>query len=78
MKTYSTVQVAKVLGISSDTIHRWIREGMVTAPQTQSLGGVRVRLWTENELEQVRKYKAEHYWGKGSQRKRKSRNKRSR
>jgi excisionase family DNA binding protein len=69
MKTYSTVQVARVLGISSDTIHRWIREGMVTAPETQALGGVKVRLWNENQVEQVRKYKAEHYWGKGSQHK---------
>jgi excisionase family DNA binding protein len=78
MKTYSTVKVATVLGISSDTIHRWIREGMITAPVTQSLGGVRVRLWTEDEVEQVRKYKAEHYWGKGSQRKRKNPKKGSR
>jgi excisionase family DNA binding protein len=75
MKSYSTVQVAKSLGISSDTIHRWIREGSVKAPPTQSLGGVQVRLWTESEVEQVRKYKAEHYWGRGSKRKRKKRKK---
>jgi excisionase family DNA binding protein len=73
MKSYSTVQVAKSLGISSDTIHRWIREGSVKAPPTQSLGGVRVRLWTESEVEEIRNYKAEHYWGKGSKRKRKKR-----
>ena len=42
MKTYSTIQVAKLLGIASGTFHRWIRE--------------------------VRKYKAEHYWGHGGRR----------
>ena len=61
MATYSTVQVAEVLGITSDTLHRWIRQGLVKAPSIQSLGGMRVRIWSEEQVEAVRKYKAEHY-----------------
>jgi excisionase family DNA binding protein len=75
MKTYSTVQVAKALGISSDTIHRWIREGLIDAPPTQSLGGVQVRLWTESEVQEVRKYKTNRYWGRGGRKKRRKKKK---
>jgi excisionase family DNA binding protein len=71
MKTYSTLQVAKLLGLTSATLHRWIRQKKIQAPPVQSLGGVQIRLWTQREVEQARKYKAEHYWGKGGRRKRK-------
>jgi excisionase family DNA binding protein len=70
-KTYSTVQVAKRLGISWSTLHRWIESKKVQAPPVQALGGLQVRLWTEADLEAARKYKAEHYWEKPSPRKRK-------
>jgi excisionase family DNA binding protein len=73
MKTYSTLQAAKLLGLTSATLHRWIREGKIQAPPVQSLGGVHVRLWTLDEVEQVRKYKTDHYWGKGGRRKRSKR-----
>jgi hypothetical protein len=38
-------------------------------PKIQFVGGVKVRLWSDDELRMAKKYKAEHYWGKGSQRK---------
>jgi excisionase family DNA binding protein len=72
-KTYSTVEVARILNITSDTLHRWIREKRVPAPEAQSLGPFRVRLWSTEEIEAVGKYKAEHYWGKGGRKKRKKR-----
>ena len=72
MKTYSTVQVAKLLGIASGTFHRWIREKRIEAPALQSLSGMQmVRIWTEEDIEKVRKYKAQYYWGKGGRKKRK-------
>jgi excisionase family DNA binding protein len=70
MTTYSTIQVAKLLGITSDTLHRWIREGKVKAPSIQSLSGMRVRMWSEEQVEVVRKYKAEHYRKKPNRKKR--------
>jgi excisionase family DNA binding protein len=71
MTTYSTIQVARLLGITSDTLHRWIRKGQIVAPSIQSLGGMRVRMWSEQQVEAVRKYKAEHYRKKPNRRKRK-------
>jgi hypothetical protein len=72
-KTYSTLEVAGMLNITSDTLHRWIRETKVPAPKAQLLGPFRVRLWTIEEIEVVRKYKADHYWGKGGRKKRSKR-----
>jgi len=57
----STLQVAKLLGITSDTLHRWIRERRVEAPPLQSLGGMKVRLWSEDLVEKAKKYKSEQY-----------------
>lgn len=75
MKTYSTIQVAKLLGIASGTFHRWIREKRVQAPSLQSVLGMNVRAWTEVDIQKVRKYKDEHYWGRGGRKKRKKRTK---
>jgi predicted site-specific integrase-resolvase len=68
MPSYSTVQLAKILNITSATLHRWIRQGKINAPPLQSLGDVRVRMWTLEDLERVKKFKGDHYWGKGSRR----------
>jgi DNA-binding transcriptional MerR regulator len=70
-KTYSTIRVAKLLDVTSDTLHRWIREGCIEAPPVQSLGGMKVRLWSEEDVGKARKYKAEQYRKKPN-RKRKS------
>jgi excisionase family DNA binding protein len=68
MATYSTAQVADLLGIGTDTLHRWIKEKKVPAPNLQLIGGVKVRLWSEKDVETVKKYKLHHYWGRGSRR----------
>jgi excisionase family DNA binding protein len=65
MKTYSTVEVAKLLGVGNDTLHRWIHSKVIPAPPVQRLGKVSVRLWTEKDVEKVKNYKTSHYWGKG-------------
>jgi predicted site-specific integrase-resolvase len=65
MKTYSTAKVVRILGIGTETLYRWMHEGKIPTPQLQSLAGMKVRLWSENDLEAAKKHKAEHYWGKG-------------
>jgi len=70
MKTYSTIEVAKLLKIGNDTLHRWIHTKKVPAPALQKVGGLSIRLWTEADIEEVKKYKLEHYWGRGSRRNR--------
>jgi hypothetical protein len=65
MATYSTAQVAGILGIGTDTLHRWLKRKKIVTPELQLIGGVKVRLWSDAQLLAARKYKAEHYWGKG-------------
>ena len=73
MPTYSTVEVAEIVAVSWDTLNRWIREKKFLVPPVKSVGRVKVRLWTDAELEAVREYKRNHYRGKGSRKKRKKR-----
>jgi excisionase family DNA binding protein len=76
-RTNSTIEVARILDITSDTLHRWIREKKIPAPEMQSLGPFQVRLWKAEDIDLVRKYKAEHYWGKGGRKKSTKRAKKS-
>jgi predicted site-specific integrase-resolvase len=71
VKTYSTVKVAKMLRIGWSTLSRWIAEGRVKAPPVQSINGLQIRLWTGEDIEKAREYKAEHYLGLGSKKSRK-------
>lgn len=75
MRTYSTVRVAKILDIGTDTLHRWMKAKKVPTPPIQTVGGMSVRLWSEDDLAKARKYKADHYWGKGGRKKRKKQDK---
>ena len=70
MASYSTAQVAEILEIGTDTLHRWIKEKKVAAPKLTFVGGVKIRLWSETDIDAAKKYKAEHYWGKGGRRRR--------
>lgn len=70
MKTYSTKQVAQMVGINRVTLQLWLLSGKLPEPRRVSGGGVDVRIWTERDVERVRKYKAAHYC-KGRGRKKK-------
>jgi len=61
MKTYSTLEVARLVGVTSATLHRWIREKRVPAPPLETLGKMRIRIWCKKDVENVKAYKAEHY-----------------
>jgi excisionase family DNA binding protein len=75
MPTYSTVEVAELVGVTWDTLSRWVREKKFPVPPVRSVGRIRVRIWTDDDVAKVKKYKAEHYWGKGGRQKRKKRTK---
>jgi predicted DNA-binding transcriptional regulator AlpA len=56
MKACSTRAAAKKLGISVMTLQRYIADGnWIKAPKLQRVGGVRVRLWTDADVERARK-----------------------
>ncbi len=60
MSPISTEEVARLVGIGRNTLERWIREGKVT-PKTVRVGKKNYRLWTEREIEIVRRVKKKTY-----------------
>lgn len=70
MQTYSTVQVARAVGVDKQTLLRWLWTGKVREPPRRKNGGQNVRIWTALDVERVRKYKEANY-RKGRGRKKK-------
>ena len=60
-ESYSTIQVARTVGIGRMTLLRWLRDGKIPEPRRISNGGLNARVWTDRDVEQVRKYKQENY-----------------
>ncbi len=61
MRTYSTKQVARMVGIGRSTLVSWLRTGKLKEPRRIRNGGVDARVWTARDVERVRKWKAAHY-----------------
>jgi DNA-binding transcriptional MerR regulator len=61
MASYSTPEAAKKCGVHHITLQRWVSAGKIKAPRKTCVGGVVVRLWTDSDLEKVRKFKAANY-----------------
>jgi len=55
MANLSTRQVAKILGLSQSALTQYIRLGKIPAPQSITSGGTTVHIWSEDEVEKVRK-----------------------
>ncbi len=55
MRAYSTRQAAKKLGVSLMTLQRYLAAKKILAPKVQKVGGVRVRLWTNKDIERTLK-----------------------
>ena len=60
-KSYSTIQVARTVGIGRMTLLRWLKEGKIPEPRRISNVGLEARIWTDLDVERVRKYKRENY-----------------
>ncbi len=71
MRTYSTKQVAQMVGIGRSTLVAWLRSGKVKEPRRIRGGGIDARIWTARDVERIRKWKAAHY-RKGRGRKKKA------
>lgn len=54
MTSYSTREAAQLLGLSMATINRYIAAGKIPLPALTRVGGVRVRLWSDNDIAKVR------------------------
>jgi predicted DNA-binding transcriptional regulator AlpA len=55
METFSTRQVAKMLGIGSTTLARYISAAKVPVPKAIQIGGKKIHLWKTEDIERVRK-----------------------
>lgn len=55
MMALSTREAAKKLGITAAALSRYIRDKKVPAPQIVTTGRASMHLWTEQEIEDVRK-----------------------
>ncbi len=72
MVTYSTRQVARMVGINRSTLVAWLLSGKLKEPRRIRNGGVDARVWTTRDVERVRKWKAAHYRkGRGRKKKKK-------
>jgi predicted transcriptional regulator len=55
MNTFSTRQVAQRLGITHAALSKYISAKKIPAPKAVTSGGMTIHLWTEDEIEHVRK-----------------------
>lgn len=55
MKSYSTREAAKLLGVSMATINRYIVAGTIAIPPLTKVGGVTVRLWNDKDIAKAKK-----------------------
>ena len=53
-RQYSTAQAAKKLGLSLMSIHRYMKAKKISVPPMQLVGNVRVRLWSDKDIERLR------------------------
>jgi predicted site-specific integrase-resolvase len=61
MVTYSTKEVAQMVGIHWVTLHRWKAAGKVRATHRIQLSGIVLSRWTKADIERVQRYKASYY-----------------
>ena len=71
MENYSTVEVARIIGVDKTTLLRWLYAGRLTEPRHISYAGQDLRIWTENDLNKAQRYKEQNY-RKGRGRKKKA------
>ncbi len=61
-----------MLGVHKVTLQRWLLDSKVREPRKVRIGSIESRIWTDRDVERVRKYKQENYCkGRGRKPKRK-------
>ena len=59
--SYSTAEVAAEIGVSKNTILRWLYAGKLAEPKRETFGGVENRIWTPADLKRARAYREQNY-----------------
>lgn len=72
-RRFTTPEAARRAGLSRVTLQRWLRDGKIKkAPKPTLRNGHGVRLWSQSDIEQLRKLK-ERIYRKGRGRKKRKR-----
>jgi len=61
MASYSTVQVARKIGVDKKTLLRWLYAGKIAEPKRVRTPGSIIRVWAERDLERVARFKEQNY-----------------
>ena len=64
-RLYTISEAAKELGITRNTLYKWIREEVISDPKESFASGIRLRVWNEKQMAKIQEYKKNNYWGKG-------------
>jgi hypothetical protein len=65
MKTYTTLEAAKKIGVSFRTLNRWLALDMIRPSQGIPYGGGRfLWVWSDNDIAKGRKIKSEQHPGR--------------
>ena len=59
---YSTPQAAKLVGISSMTLFRWITTKQFRPPKAQAIGTIKRMAWNRSDIARLRRFKEKHQW----------------
>jgi DNA-binding transcriptional MerR regulator len=59
--SYSTAEVARAIGVSKNTVLRWLSAGKLQEPKRETFGGVDSRIWSAADLERARRFREENY-----------------
>jgi transposase len=58
MSGYSTAQAAEAIGVSKNTLLRWLYDGVLGEPKRTAVANSEWRVWTEEDIERARNVKA--------------------
>lgn len=63
VKQYSTVELARALGVGRDSLYRWMRAGAIPSGRvvTLPIANTRVRVWTDADVRKIRRFLRESY-----------------
>ena len=72
---FTTSEAAQQVGISLATINRWIDAQKIKAPEPTLVGAVGYRLWSAEDIQNLKLMKKKIYWKGGGRKKGKKRSK---
>jgi excisionase family DNA binding protein len=58
---YTTLQVAREIGVHRSTLLRWLQSGQLREPRHIRPAGQDIRIWSARDLERARRLKAAQY-----------------